>query len=127
MLSVEIHNKGESFFANGNDHPDWKVNRVEKPITDKDVVDRVRKAIYEGYVRIIVQLEDTILVVPEPGKLVAFDMLSGKRRTAYPNQDELFAILALGIGGDEIENAKEYCVLAEEVIKHWPNEIRPIP
>lgn len=76
---------------------------------------------------------DTILIatrdIPVGGmwSIVCTDALSGKIEHSSWSDEQLAAIVSLGIGSDMLPNATELYAIAETAIKGWQPEVRPIP
>ena len=139
MLSVEMACGDVRLWANRAGE-DWFVKRSPQGVTydewhesDKDFADNVVRFFKAGCDRFVVYLEDTILVLPKHdatlynSELIAFDVVTGTHYRATVTDLELIAILALGIGGDEVDGSDGYYSTLESVLASWPNECRPVP
>lgn len=134
MFSIEITTgfEGSYLYAELKD-AEWIV-RIRKNHKSKSGVEDnngmlrvVSEYLEKPYERLTMYLEDNIVVVPEPGKIVSFDALTGKIAQADVSPEQIRAICLLGLGGDEIPLADVLYKIAEPVVSAWPTQCRSIP
>ncbi len=85
--------------------------------------------------QVMLILCDCILIANAPDgdnnwKVVVTDALTGKTVKADWTSDQLAAVAALGIGGDDELPAEVTALLypiAEKATEGWPTECRPMP
>jgi hypothetical protein len=90
-----------------------------------------RYAAYSPQLSLSLKLEDSTIhaMRHETGKWVGdvTDDLSGKVQPFEMTDEQLGAVLYLGVGGDEVTCADAVYPVAEKAIAGWPRDVRPIP
>lgn len=135
MFSIEItSNVREQAMYADRGHEKWGVEwrgktRGDNLENDISMAEIFTNFLEGGYDRFVLYLEDTILVSPSPGKVVCLDVVTGATAQAEWTAEQVEAVCALAIGGDEWpqEKATAYYLIAEQAIQGWPTECRPIP
>lgn len=128
MLQIEIMDK--LFAVRGDKKWAAQIDGKAEVFDDDGIAKKVVEVLNGDFERIALYLEDLTMSVhvnEDMYRVVAFDVFSGNLKVADCTKDQVIAILALAIGGDEIENAEKYYEIAETAIAGWPNECRPIP
>lgn len=109
----------------------WNVyqNGCEIPYADKEFCTLVCRFIVCDYQRFTMHLEDCIFVSPSPNEIVLFNCVSGQIWRSTVSCEQLLALLALAIRGEELSNKEsaELYAVAESVLATCPPECRPIP
>lgn len=128
------------------DEAEMAVTGKREKITAHNAWEVMEDALKSDFVSLICHGEDSILSIPKEQvgeyfafhklnqltsegytrrRVAAFDCISGNYATSFWNLEEILAVLKLFFMGDE-GNESLYPV-AEEAIKGWPKDVRPIP
>jgi len=83
-------------------------------------------------IKICLVLEDTKLEAERDNDTALWngtssDVLTGKKQDFSLTDDQMSAIVFLGMAGDEKPEAEALYRIAEPALKNWPIECRPIP
>lgn len=104
-------------------------------LTDEEMSKVFVKHLRERFLRFTVHLEDNVIVCPgrrtggldERILFISFDCLTGDKAEAWLRIEQIVSIMALAIGGDEIEHAEQHYATVDRVVDCWPTSVRPIP
>mgnify|MGYP000387843075 CR=1 FL=1 len=136
MLSIEFQFKetDRSYYAKNNGNQ-WQMTRGELyqvPREDREIAEDLVELLRSDYERATIYSEDNIIVLPARNQIVSFDVISGECfdsrnlvKSEY-TETEIHAVLALAID-DQHPDAEKLYPIAEEVVKDWPKECRPMP
>ena len=139
MLSFEIvHRERDRFMYAERAETDWSIrsrighDRRNYRHDDADVAVSFLAFITGGYDRFVLYLEDTILICPEPGTLMAVDVISAiTHRVNNVPSDVVEAICILALAGDEAnveeKTSEYYYEVVKEIMTDWPKMCSPIP
>lgn len=129
MIRTEIVVGNHTFYAH-RESTNWQVDvdpvEAHQRMDDETFAKHFVKMIPDAS-RFAVYMEDMVLVCPEKFTLVALDTFTGATHRDTLSIDGMQAVLALAIGGDDIEGSSALYAIAEKAIARWPNECRPIP
>lgn len=139
MLSVEMVRGDKRLWAERDDEK-WFGETADASLrtaeqwSDEQMATLAGDFFRDGCDRFTVYLEDVIVVcygnddrIEAHRPVVAFDVITGTHHRVYLTDDQIVAILMLGIGGDEIACAGDSYRVLQDVMQNWPVECRPIP
>ena len=122
MLQIEIADK--LFAVRGDEGWAAQIDGHAEILSDDAIKAKVVKILEGDFERIALYLEDltmSVHAVDTGYSVVAFDVTSGAFKVADWSLDQVIAVLALALGGDEIDGSEDYYEVAEKAIKGWPN------
>lgn len=131
MICIEARRPGANHSYAEAVGDSWSVRQPSN--TDRESIDRDEldlSQLLDGYESVTMFLEDLVVVVPERGSVVFFDVVTGKDFRTKWTDEQIFTMLSVALFGDDdpSDPATEaaYAEL-EPLLVNCPRECRPIP